>query len=509
MKMKQHFFLNKLFVIGAVLLSSTFNLHSQSLETRRTYYDWQCSRIREVFTVIAGTNKMHGTYKKYSQYGGLYTIANYKNGLLHGKHITYDGSPQQRIQRSMNYLNGKKNGTEIIYDFDGKYPIKVTIYKEDEPIEQTKYFGNNKKKSHTKLIGDKQQTTRWYENGIIEYDGVLQVTAGNYGDITTPLKYIQQNKSGQIIEKLEDGIVYNYSDDGKVLLKKENLNTGLLEEFEENGNRSKTIQKKSENGSEYYIITLYKDNQPYSTKTYDKNGNDLEVLRARSLAIQQYDSLYNVLNQKSPIDIAYQICNLKDHIDTPHNLPIHQYHISRDREIVIDGAITRMKKIIDENAKQRLRFQNFDFSDKTHNPQHEVEEITHYLKGNVDLTEQYNIYSDMLDVAKQLVENIYYIEVYYIEIVHKQRGYDYTLEPKIHPKMYAFYEEVVKYLENKISQENITLSELKQYINQYNIISNKVRAWHSKRISPINKALKKATSVEEKLQVFLTQDVEQ
>lgn len=508
MKIKKQFFLNKLFVIGVVLLSTTFNLHSQSLQTKRTYYDWQCSRIHEVFTVIAGTNKMHGTYKEYSQYGGIYVIANYKNGLLHGKHTTYDGSPQQRIQRSMNYLNGKKNGTETIYDSAGKYPIKVTVYKEDEPIEQTKYFGNNKKKSHTKLIGDKQQTTRWYENEIIEYDGVLQVTAGNYGDITTPLKYIQQNKSGQIIEKLEDGIVYNYSDDGKVLLKKENLNTGLLEEFEENGNRSKTIQKKSENSSEYYTITLYKDNQPYSTKTYDKNGNDLEVLKARELAIQQYDSLYNVLNQKSPIDVAYKICDLKDNADTPSNLPIYQYRISHDREAVIDRAIRSIKKIIDENAKQRLRFKNFDFSNKAYNPQNEIGEITDYLKGNVNLTEQYDTYYNMLNVAKQLVENIYYIEFNYIEVIHEQRGYNYKLQPKRHLKMYYAYEEIVRYLEDKIDQKDITLQELNQCINLYNIISEKVINWYPKKISPINKALKKATSVEEKIKVFLTQDVE-
>ncbi|WP_282748083.1 toxin-antitoxin system YwqK family antitoxin [Paraprevotella xylaniphila] len=505
---KKQFFVKRLFVIGVVLLSTTFNLHSQSLQTRRTYYDWQCSRIHEVFTVITGTNKMHGTYKKYSQYGGLYVIANYKNGLLHGKHTTYDGNPQERIQCSTNYLNGKKNGAEIIYDSDGKYPIKVTVYKEDEPIEQTKYFANNKKKSHTKLIGDKQQTTIWYENGIIEYDGILQVTVGNYGDITTPLKYIQQNKSGQIIEKLEDGIVYNYSDDGKVLLKKENLNTGLLEEFEENGNRSKTIQKKSENGSEYYTITLYKDNESYSTKTYDKNGNDLEVLKAREQAIQQYDSLYNVLNQKSPIDIAYQICNLKDYAETPTNLPIYQYRTSRDRESVIDRAIRRMKQIIDENAKQRLRFQNFDFSNEAHNPQNGVEEITKYLKGNVNLTEQYNTYSNMLNVAEQLVRNIYLIEANYIEAVLEERGYNCTFQPKVHSKMYSSYEEVVKYLENKISQENIELSELSNYINQYCIISKKVIKWYPKKISPINKALKKATSVEEKIKVFLTQDVE-
>lgn len=508
MKKKKHFILNKLIVVGIVLLSTTFNLHSQSLQTKSTYYDWQCSRIHEVFTVIAGTNKMHGTYKEYSQYGGIYVIANYKNGLLHGKHTTHDGSPQQRIQRSTNYLNGKKNGTETIYDSDGKYPIKVTVYKEDKPIEQTKYFGNNKKKSHTKLIGDKQQTTRWYENGIIEYDGVLQVTTGNYGDITTPLKYIQQNKSGQIIEKLEDGIVYNYSDDGRVLLKKDNLNTGLSEEFEENGNRSKTIQKKSENGSEYYTITLYKDNQPYSTKTYDKNGNDLKILKARELAIQQYDSLYNVLNQRSPIDIAYQICNLKDYAETPSKLPIYQYRISHDRVSIINRTIRSIKKTIDENAKQRLRFKKFDSSNKAYNPQNEIKEITNYLKGNINLTKQYNTYYNMLNVAKQLVENIYYIEYHYIEAVYEQRGYDYRLQPKIHSRMYYSYEEVVKYLENKISQENIELSELSNYINQYCILSEKVRKWYSKKISPINKSLKKATSVEEKLQVFLTQDVE-
>ena len=114
----------------------------------------------------------------------------------------------------------------------------------------------------------------------------------------------------------------------------------------------------------------------------------------------------------------------------------------------------------------------------------------------------------MLNVAEQLVRNIYLIEANYIEAVLEGRGYNCTFQPKVHSKMYSSYEEVVKYLENKISQENIELSELSNYINQYCIISKKVIKWYPKKISPINKALKKATSVEEKIKVFLTQDVE-
>ncbi len=89
---------------------------------------------------------------------------------------------EKYISKSTNYLNGKRAEWKriIIWGSSGYYLLEECIYKEDEMIEKTSYYTDTKnrgqKKSHAKLVDDKQYNTNWFQNGQIEYKGILQVT---------------------------------------------------------------------------------------------------------------------------------------------------------------------------------------------------------------------------------------------------------------------------------------------------------------------------------------------
>ena len=196
-----------------IIISSVDIASAQNLVTKKTYWDWGNSRLHESFTVIAGTGTRHGSYKEYDRNGMLLISANYNHGALHGLCIEYFGTPEKYISKSTNYLNGKKSGMEKNYNLgsSGHYLLEECIYKEDEMIEKTSYYTDAKnrgqKKSHAKLVGDKQYNTNWFQNGQTEYKGILQVTPGNYGNITTPIQYTRYSETGILIEKRNDIII--------------------------------------------------------------------------------------------------------------------------------------------------------------------------------------------------------------------------------------------------------------------------------------------------------------
>lgn len=177
-------------------------------------------------------------------------------------------------------------------------------------IEKTSYYTDAKnrgqKKSHAKLVGDKQYNTNWFQNGQTEYKGILQVTPGNYGNITTPIQYTRYSETGILIEKLDDNIISFYAEDGKTITQKENLSTDVIECYD-NGALTKSIKVLREAGNEYYEVSLYKDNEVYSKKIVDQNGNDVEQLRKEKLLELQYDSLYNKLQEILPTKVSMNI----------------------------------------------------------------------------------------------------------------------------------------------------------------------------------------------------------
>lgn len=80
-------------------------------------------------------------------------------------------------------MEKERNGKNYNLGSSGHYLWK-NVYKEDEMIEKTsttRMPKQRQKKSHAKLVGDKQYNTNQFPNGQIEYKIATQVTPGNYG----------------------------------------------------------------------------------------------------------------------------------------------------------------------------------------------------------------------------------------------------------------------------------------------------------------------------------------
>lgn len=492
-----------------IIISSVDIASAQNLVTKKTYWDWGNSRLHESFTVIAGTGTRHGSYKEYDRNGMLLISANYNHGALHGLCIEYFGTPEKYISKSTNYLNGKKSGVEKNYNLgsSGHYLLEECIYKEDEMIEKTSYYTDAKnrgqKKSHAKLVDDKQYNANWFQNGQIEYKGILQVTPGNYGNITTPIQYTRYSETGILIEKLDDNIISFYAEDGKTITQKENLSTDVIECYD-NGALTKSIKVLREAGNEYYEVSLYKDNEVYSKKIVDQNGNDVEQLRKEKLLELQYDSLYNKLQEILPTKVSMNIKEMEfvrpDVVYCRKGL-----YESSGKSSALETAVETHKKELDDVIRLRNEYTERGIKKNDGKYYKSIKLISEYIdKINRDFMQKYDTLSMMKKMVEQISDDLQCVECSYT-YYRGQQGYKDNV-PKIHKNAYNAYLATTEYL--TLSLEGKNLSETLAILQQYATVSSKMRKWYSKKITPIEKLFKKAETSEAKLDIFLNNDVE-
>lgn len=502
MKIKILFFI-------CIVLSSIDITNAQNIVTKKTYWDWGNSRLHEIFTVIAGTGTRHGSYKEYDKNGMLLISANYNHGALHGLCVGYFGTPQNYISKSTNYLNGEKNGVEKNYNLgsSGHYLIEECVYKKDEMIEKTSYYTDVKykgcKKSHAKLVDDKQFNTNWYQNGQIEYEGVLQVTPGNYGNVTTPIQYTRYSEAGALMEKLNDNIISFYAEDGKTITQKENLSTDVIEYYD-NGTLTKSIKILKEDGDEYYEVSLYKNNSIYSKKVVDRNGNDAELIKKEKQLALQYDSLYNRLKEMLHSNVSMNITKMV--FANPDRVYCRkgQYE-SSGKFSALEAIIRTHEKELDDVVRQRNEYTERGFKRNDGKYYKSVEQIKEYIdKISQNFMQKYDTLSVMKKIAEQINDDLYYIECSYTYYTGQQ-GYKDNVPGK-HKNAYKAYISTTEYLTSNMEGKN--LSETLTMLQQYATISSKMRKWYNMKITPIEKLFKKTEIPETQLNIFMNNDVE-
>lgn len=507
----------RFFFLVCILMSSIDMINAQNLITKKTYWDWGNSRLHETFTVIAGTGTMHGSYKKYNESGALMVSANYNKGALHGLCISYFGTPQKHILKSTNYVNGKKNGIEKTNGLfgDNYYPTEECVYKDDEMIEKTSYYTDaevkGRKESHVKLVGDKQYNTNWYQSGQIEYDGVFQVTPGNYTNTNTPIQYTKYNETGIVIEKLENKILLVYDDDGKTLKKKDNLSSGIVELYE-NGSLVKTIKTLKEGEEEVYEVTLYKDNNQYLKVVVDKNGNDIEQRKKQKQLENQYDSLYNVLETIFPLETYSSIQKKEEkarnpqYPKTPYKPFSKSSYESDEKSDFLKTIYRKQAEDLDKIAHQRTEYSSPNSKLVFAKDQATVDKISTYINEIKDqnIVQRYDVLSSIREVISRIENDLYYVECVYT-YYRGQQGYKDNV-PNIHEKAYYAYISVTQYLSSQV--ENQSLSNTLAILQQYAIVCSKMKKWEKQKISSIEKLFKKAETPEAQLEIFMNNDIE-
>lgn len=505
MKIKVLFFI-------CIILSSIDIADAQKIVTKKTFWDWDRSRLNEIFTVIAGTGTRHGYYKKYDTNGMLLISANYSYGALNGLYIEYFGTPQNYISKSTNYMNGEKNGVEKIYNIGnaGHYLIKKCIYKKDEMTEKTSYYTDAKykgrKKSHVKLTGDRQFNTNWYPNGQIEYKGVLQVIPGNYGNRTAPIQYIRYNQNGVLMEEFNDNVISFYAEDGKTITQKEDLSTDVIEYYD-NGILTKRIKVLKEDGNEYYEISLYKNDSIYSQKTVDYNGTDIELLKKKKQSDLQYDSLYNTLTKifSSKFTTTNKIQIIYDSPDDVRRYCRKGLYESSMKYSDLTTIIGIHKNNLNKIISQRNEYTHMGAKDEKGKYYKSAEKIKEYInKLNHAIIQEDTLHA-MQAITAQIEDDLYYIECSYTYYT-SQQGYKDNV-PRKHKNAYRAYISTTEHLTSKMKDKN--MSETLTMLQQYAIICSKMRKWYNMKINHIEKLFKKTENPEEQIDIFINNDSKQ
>lgn len=496
----------KLFISVCILMISLNTINAQNLVTKKTYWDWSASRLHEIFTVIAGTGTMHGSYKEYNQSGELIISANYNNNMLHGVCTNYLGSSPNRMLKTTTYVNGVKNGEEKDYTLYDEHCLEAkSIYKDDKVIEKTFYYKESaykgRKERYIKFDVDKTYTTDWYKDGKIAYDGI-EDRMGN------PIQFIKNNAEGAVIQKCENNVTTTYTDDGKMLKQKEDLNTGLLEIYD-NGILIKTVRTFKENGEELHEIILYSDNKPSSKQLLNREGKDVEELRKQKRLEVQYDSVYQVLKKIYPLEIHYNFVRNEEqkksqYSESPSRIYFRASFESDEKLSFLNSVYRDLKDDFDEMYDERLRFSSQNSKYGFVKDQTEIDKLNAYINKmkHENIAEKYDKLSNISEKIDKISNDLYYIECKYTDY----RGYK-DIVPNKHKTAYYAYISVIKHLQSRLKDE--TLSNTFEVVGLYATVCAKMRKWKDEKIPSIEKLLKKAKSPEEQLLIFIKNDINQ
>ena len=156
--------MRKIFTIAILALS--INAYSQKLV--KEYYDWAKTKIkREYYTDAYGT--LNGSYKAYSEYGGIMKQGQCKDDGPIGKWIE-------------NYDNGKLHyiktyDTPGTYDFQVKDGKIISYYEDGKTIKYERNFKNMELDGVWKEYDEKGIVTKEgkYVNGIFEPTGITKI----------------------------------------------------------------------------------------------------------------------------------------------------------------------------------------------------------------------------------------------------------------------------------------------------------------------------------------------
>lgn len=177
----------------------------------------------------------------YFKSGKISSMANIKNGKLHGKAVEFYDTGEEKytgtfingkteglvheyykngnIKSICMYKNDKKEGVEKEYKEDGKTLIKETNYKNGKKhgIEFTFYENGAVKEEFEYINGeDSRNTKTYYDTGVMKTKHVYDKKS----KLTTIYGYNENGKlsikSSSIYGVLKEGLTYFYNEDGSI-----------------------------------------------------------------------------------------------------------------------------------------------------------------------------------------------------------------------------------------------------------------------------------------------------
>jgi antitoxin component YwqK of YwqJK toxin-antitoxin module len=197
-----------------LFLLTGFTNNSNAQKVKKTYYNLQGTKIKEIFTVNAQEQR-NGNYKAYFENGLIGLDGTFKNGVMYGlckEYYEYVGLNSSigasKLLTIGNYVNGEKDGVFIVYD----YIYEGSSYKEnglDGDVNKHLKFGTQVKYGEFKYkLGQLISTIRYFPNGKIS-------KTENFTNDVIAKEIIYKNDGSIVSEYNRTGPFKTYYDDGK------------------------------------------------------------------------------------------------------------------------------------------------------------------------------------------------------------------------------------------------------------------------------------------------------
>lgn len=462
-------------ILTITMFALTFNAYSQKLV--KEYYDWAKTKIkREYYTDAYGT--LNGSYKAYSEYGGIMKQGQCKNDGPIGKWIE-------------NYDNGKLHYIKIhdtpgTYDFQVKDGKIISYYEDGSTIKYERNFKNMELDGVWKEYDENGIITKEgnYVNGIFEPTGI------------TKLKYdeeLEKEKQRQEIILLKNAEEYKniIPEADKAFVAKDYKKA--LDLYKSASILMVNEKYPQDKISE--IIETYHTNSKFFTEyiksQYDSLNKDFKEQTAgfKIKIIKEYNQYSHKYEDKDLISIrGYPYdCDCK----TPWNetdYSIIEKCFKSNKvfyepyQIAITDNFFKIDKVLgnEENAVKRSSVNNFEFN-RTRHSFYTYDKFL-FLKNIDDAKVEYNKAKSLMNLALKFEEKIKQIENLNKENKKKALFNKYTIVLNDFQAKYNAY---------------LNIDECIKVLNEANLILDKVISLYSNDTKEIEKQLKSAETVEQ------------
>lgn len=259
--MKQLAFASIIMIVGAV------NLFAQSTETVKNYFDVYKTQLSEKYTVISGTNTMHGLYQSYNQNGDIIKTVNYKNGKRHGSVKHY-------------------NSVTLDLEYSG-------TFNEGEPVEETGYFRKDQKKFYKKADG---VWKIWHESGQLAVEAFIDQGKWGAGNDYSPnlMDYYMVSPSGDLIYPKT---IKFFHENGSISAENSFGADGLSSSYVSYDIDGSVIYKREKQGDRGYTETYFQNSSPLVSRSLLLIPSKEEYSPFESLLDGEY-VIYNSTGEK-------------------------------------------------------------------------------------------------------------------------------------------------------------------------------------------------------------------
>jgi hypothetical protein len=392
----------KIFFTIAILALS-INAFSQKLV--KEYYDWGKTKIkREYYTDAYGT--LNGSYKAYSEYGGIMKQGQCKDDGPIGKWIE-------------NYDNGKLHYIKI-YDTPGTYNFQVkdgniiSYYEDGKTIKYERNFKNMELDGVWKEYDERGIITKEgkYVNGIFEPTGITKIKYDEEQEKQKQLEAEALLKKTEDYKKIipEADKAFAAKDYSKALELYKSASDLLVDEKYPKDKISEIIENYHTNSK---FFSEYIKSQ-YDSLVTDFNSNKQNFKIKSIKEYNQYTYKYEDKNPKSISRYPHD-CDCKTPWnETDYSIITKCFELNKGfyepYQIVLTDYFFKFDKALknEENAVKRSSVNNFEFNKTRHSFYTYDKNL--FLKNLNDAKIEYNKAKSLMNLSLKFEEKIKQIE---------------------------------------------------------------------------------------------------